>query len=115
MVHVYIAPMAKHLKGLDKRSHDRDGVIHEKHGDTLVRSLRKTYGESFAPRAPGNMKLETLLKREQASSLSELVKRQSRMVNFEVVLPKVKSVASSRDIKKAVRTVSESHSAVKKK
>jgi hypothetical protein len=97
--------MAKHRKGLDKRSRDKDGLIHEKRGDTLVRSLRKSYGENFAPGVRGDMKLETLLSREKASSLSELIKRQSKMVKFEVVLPKVRSFASSRQIKQAVRTV----------
>jgi hypothetical protein len=34
--------------GLDDRCRDGDGEIRQKRGDTLVRTLRKTYGEEFA-------------------------------------------------------------------
>lgn len=70
--------MAKHAKGLDSRSRDKDGQIHEKRGDTLVRTLRKHYGQDFAPGVRGDMKLASLLKKENASSLSDLVKKHRR-------------------------------------
>ena len=70
--------MTKHPKGLDDRSRDKSGEIDKKHGNTLVRTLRKTYGQDFAPGVRGDMKLENLLKREKASSLSELLKKHKK-------------------------------------
>jgi hypothetical protein len=32
----------------DTRHRDKNGEISRKHGNTLIRTLRKTYGESFA-------------------------------------------------------------------
>jgi len=34
--------------GLDDRHRDKDGEISRKHGNTLVRTLRQIYGQSFA-------------------------------------------------------------------
>ena len=65
--------MPKHPTGLDGRTRDFDGEIRQKRGDTLVVTLRKTYGPDFAPGARSDMKLETLRNRT-GSSLSELVK-----------------------------------------
>ena len=70
--------VARHSKGLDGRTRDKGGEIREKRGDTLVGTLRKHYGESFAPGVSGRMKLETLLKKEKASSLSELLKKHKK-------------------------------------
>jgi hypothetical protein len=70
--------MTKNPKGLDGRSRDKGGQIDKKYGNTLVRNLRKTYGHDFAPGVRGDMKLENLLKREKASSLSELLKRHKK-------------------------------------
>jgi hypothetical protein len=61
--------------GLDGRSRDEDGEIRHKRSDTLVGTLRNTYGEGFAPGVRSDMQLGTLLDREGASSLSELVKK----------------------------------------
>lgn len=61
--------------GLDGRHRDADGQIRHKNGNTRVDSLRETYGDSFAKGRRGDMKLETLLDREHASSLSEYLKR----------------------------------------
>jgi hypothetical protein len=44
-------------------------------GSTLVRTLRQTYGEDFAPGVGSDMKLDTLLERTGAQSLTELVKK----------------------------------------
>jgi hypothetical protein len=59
--------------GLDNRCRDRDGEIRQKRGDTLIGTLRKTYGEDFAPGLRSNMRLDTL--RERAGgSLSKITK-----------------------------------------
>ena len=68
--------MAKHNcdVGLDQRCRDNDGEIRQKRGDTMVRTLRKTYGEDFAAGVRGDAKLETLRERAGGESLSKLVK-----------------------------------------
>jgi hypothetical protein len=35
--------------GLDNRHRDKNGEISRKHGNTLIRTLRETYGHGFAP------------------------------------------------------------------
>jgi hypothetical protein len=60
--------------GLDKRHRDQDGEIDRKHGNTLVGSLRKTYGDDFLPDWRSDAKLETVLEDSGAESLSELVR-----------------------------------------
>jgi len=61
--------------GLDDRCRDNDGEIHRKRGDTIVGTLRRTYGSDFASGVRSDTKLGTLLKREKAESLSDLLKR----------------------------------------
>ena len=61
--------------GLDSRCQDFDGEIRRKRSDTLVGSLRKTYGENFANGYRADMKLGTLLERSGAESLSDYLKR----------------------------------------
>jgi hypothetical protein len=66
--------MSKHCNdGLDDRCRDLDGEIRRKRGDTLVGTLRQTYGEDFAPGARSDMRLDTLLDRTGAQSLSDLL------------------------------------------
>ena len=60
--------------GLDRRHRDRDGRISEKHGNTRVDTLRRTYGPDFAVGARGDMQLRTLLERAGAASLSQYLK-----------------------------------------
>jgi hypothetical protein len=62
--------------GLDNRCRDNNGSIRRKRGDTLVGTLREEYGEDFAPGARSDMRLDTLLDQEGASSLSEYLRRQ---------------------------------------
>ena len=62
-------------EGLDDRCRDQNGQIRAKNGSTLVRTLRDTYGEDFAPRVRSDMKLDTLLDRTGANSLTELLKK----------------------------------------
>jgi hypothetical protein len=58
-------------KGLDGRSRDQDGEIRHKRGDTLVGTLRDTYGPDFASGYRPDTRLDTLLDREQCSTLDE--------------------------------------------
>lgn len=68
--------MGKHCDtGLDDRCRDNDGSIRRKRGDTLVGTLRREYGEDFAPDARSDMRLDTLLDQEGISSLSEYLRR----------------------------------------
>jgi hypothetical protein len=70
--------MAKNGKGcdvgLDDRYRDRDGEIRQKRGDTLVKTLRKTYGPDFAEGVRGDTRLDTLRKRTGGESLSKILK-----------------------------------------
>ena len=59
--------------GLDDRCRDIDGEIRRKRGDTLVGTLRKTYGPEFALGVRSDMRLDTLREREGAS-LSKILK-----------------------------------------
>ena len=62
---------------LDERCRDNDGEIRQKRGDTLVGTLRKTYGEDFAPGVRADARLDTLRERT-GESLSQLVKNSRR-------------------------------------
>ena len=54
--------------GLDNRHRNKDGEISAKHGNTLIRTLRKVYGQSFAAGYPEKDKLsEVLLKLNERS------------------------------------------------
>jgi hypothetical protein len=57
--------------GLDDRSRDQDGEIRHKRGDTLVGTLRETYGEGFAPGYRSDTRLDTLLERERCATLDQ--------------------------------------------
>jgi len=62
-------------KGLDGRHRDKSGQIDRKHGNTEVKSLRKTYGEHFAAGRRGDMMLKTLLKETGSESLHEYLRK----------------------------------------
>ena len=47
--------------GLDNRHRNKDGEISHKHGNTLVSTLRKIYGQSFAAGYPATEKLSEVL------------------------------------------------------
>ena len=66
---------SKPNRGLDNRSRDLSGEIRQKNNNTLVETLRKTYGEDFARGSRGDTKLGTLLDKAGAKSLSEYLKR----------------------------------------
>jgi hypothetical protein len=59
--------------GLDGRCRDNDGEIRQKRGDTLVGTLRKTYGPDFAPGVRSDTRLDTLRKRAGGESLTKIV------------------------------------------
>ena len=61
--------------GLVNRCRDMDGEIRRKNGNTLVKTLRETYGPNFSPGIRSDAKLSTVLQRTGARSLSELLKK----------------------------------------
>ena len=58
--------------GLDNRHRNRDGEISHKHGNTLIRTLRRIYGQSFAAGYPETEKLSDILLQLNETSLSQL-------------------------------------------
>lgn len=62
-------------RALDGRERDENGRIRAKNGTTRVDTLRDIYGQDFALGARGDMKLDTLLNRSGASSLSDFLRR----------------------------------------
>jgi hypothetical protein len=57
---------------LDNRHRNKDGEISSKHGNTLIRTLRKVYGQSFAACYPETEKLSEVLLKLNETSLSQL-------------------------------------------
>jgi hypothetical protein len=57
---------------LDNRHRNHDGEISHKHGNTLIRTLRKIYGQSFAAGYPETEKLSEVLLQLNETSLSQL-------------------------------------------
>ena len=51
---------------------DRTGEITRKHGNTLIATLRKTYGIGFAPACADNEKLSDVLDKMDEPSISRL-------------------------------------------
>jgi hypothetical protein len=58
--------------GLDNRHRNKDGEISGKHGNTLIRTLRKVYGPNFAAGYPETDKLSEVLLKLNETSLSQL-------------------------------------------
>jgi hypothetical protein len=61
--------------GLDDRCRDEDGEIRHKRRDTLVGTLRKTYGVEFAKGHRSDAELGTVLDHEGVDTLSQLLKQ----------------------------------------
>lgn len=61
--------------GLDSRMRDHDGEIRKKRSDTLVGTLRETYGPEFAKGYRADAKLGTVLEKEGAVTLDQLLKK----------------------------------------
>jgi hypothetical protein len=58
--------------GLDNRHGNKDGEISHKHGNTLIRTLRKIYGQGFAAGYPETEKLSEVLLQLNETSMSQL-------------------------------------------
>ena len=58
--------------GLDNRHRNKDGEISHKYGSTLVRTLRKIYGQGFAAGYPETQQLSEVLLHLNETSLSQL-------------------------------------------
>ena len=58
--------------GLDNRHRNKDGEISGEHGNTLIRTLRKVYGQGFAAGHPETEKLSEVLLKLNETSLSQL-------------------------------------------
>ena len=58
--------------GLDSRHRNQDGEISAKHGNTLIRTLRKVYGQSFAAGYSETEKLREVLLNLNQTSLGQL-------------------------------------------
>jgi hypothetical protein len=58
---------------IDNRHRDKTGEISRKHGNTLIRTLRKTYGESFAGTCGNKKKLDDVLNKLDELSLTRLI------------------------------------------
>jgi hypothetical protein len=67
--------MIKRKRGLDRRVREKGGEIDRKHGNTLIGTLRQTYGPSFAAGHRSDKMLKTLLGDEDCKSLSEYLKK----------------------------------------
>lgn len=61
--------------GLDDRMRDHDGEIRHKRADTLVGTLRKSYGPDFAKGYRSDATLGTVLKKERVNTLDQLLKK----------------------------------------
>jgi hypothetical protein len=57
-----------------ERHRDKSGQMSKKHGNTLIRTLRKHYGVDFAKGCADNEKLSDVLHRIDEPSLSKLVR-----------------------------------------
>ena len=58
--------------GLNGRHRNKNDVINSKHGDILVRTLRKIYGQGFAAGYPETAKLSEVLFHLNETSASQL-------------------------------------------
>jgi hypothetical protein len=57
-----------------ERHRDKNGEMSRKHGNTLIRTLRKHYGRDFALGCSDNEKLSDVLHKLDEPSLSKLVR-----------------------------------------
>jgi hypothetical protein len=71
--HAQSEETAVEQRGLDQRHRDKNGEIGKKHGNTLVRTLRKVYGTTFAAGQAETAKLGDVLQYLNDTSLSQLV------------------------------------------
>jgi hypothetical protein len=62
--------------GRDDRMRDRDGEIRHRRSDTLVGTLRTSYGPDFAKGYRFDAPLGTVLKNEGVDTLDQLLKKE---------------------------------------
>jgi hypothetical protein len=60
------------MPGIDNRHRNHDGEISHKHGNTLIGTLRKIYGQGFAAGYPATEKLSDVLVQLNETSQSQL-------------------------------------------
>lgn len=65
-------PEVTHAPGLNGRQRNQNGRIRQKRSDTLVGTLRQTYGQNFASGFPGGWTLG-LVREVTGQSLSQLI------------------------------------------
>jgi hypothetical protein len=63
---------------IDARHRDKNGEIGRKHGNTLIRTLRKSYGSGFGKSCNNGEKLSDVLHKLDEPSLSKLVQDHER-------------------------------------
>jgi len=69
--------MSKDAPGMKgERSRNEDGELRRKRGDAHVGTIEEHYGVNFGVRS--DMHLDTLLKREGAESLDDLLRRHNK-------------------------------------
>lgn len=64
--------------GLDGRHRNNDGETRAKRGDTLVGTLRRTYGEDFLDGTRADARLDTILDRKGLDSLDDLLRDEGK-------------------------------------
>jgi hypothetical protein len=62
----------QHEQTRSRPSRNKDGEISGEHGNTLVRTLRKIYGQGFAAGYPETAKLSEVMLQLNETSLSQL-------------------------------------------
>jgi hypothetical protein len=62
------------------RHRDKDGQIAAEYGETLVSSLRQTYGPQFARDLPGHFKLSEVLHALDDQSLNRLISGHDQLI-----------------------------------
>src|ERR1700732_755811 len=72
---VHVGGEQNYSVGLDNRLRDSAGEIRHKRSDTLVGTLRETYGADFAKGYRSDATLGAVLRKEKAPNLSSLIKR----------------------------------------
>jgi len=69
-----LGDLLMHSMAIDARHRDKNGEISRKHGNTLMRTLRKTYGSGFAAGCADHEKLSDVLPKLDETSLSHLIR-----------------------------------------
>jgi hypothetical protein len=88
---------------IDDRHRDKNGEISRKHGNTLVGTLRKIYGPSFAAGEPDSAKLDDVLSKlklvaDRSRSSAIAVSTAQLDVDFSTSLTDALDPAIERDV-----------------